>query len=34
MKKNFVDRVEEWFPVKDGNLIVKLEDDQSVDDYD
>ena len=34
MKENFDDRVKEWFPLKNGNLIVKLEDDEGVDDYD
>ena len=34
MKENFVDRVKEWFPLKNGSLIVKLEDDEGVDDYD
>ena len=27
-------RVKEWFPLKNGNLIVKLEDDEGVDDFD
>ena len=34
MGENFDDRVKEWFPLKNGNLIVKLEDDEGVDDYD
>ena len=34
MKENFDDRTREWFPLKNGNLIVKLEDDEGVDDYD
>ena len=34
MRENFDDRVKEWFPLKNGNLIVKLEDDESVDDFD
>ena len=34
MRENFDDRVKEWFPLKNGNLIVKLEDDQGVDDFD
>ena len=34
MRENFDDGVKEWFPVKKGNLIVKLEDDEGVDDYD
>ena len=34
MKENFDDRVKEWFPLENGNLIVKLQDDEGVDDYD
>ena len=34
MKENFDDRVKEWFPLKNGNLRVKLENDEGVDDYD
>ena len=34
MVENFDDRVKEWFPLKNGNLIVKLEDDEGADDYD
>ena len=34
MKENFDDRVKEWFPLKNGFLLVKLEDDEGVDDYD
>ena len=34
MKEYFDDRVKEWFPLRNGNLIVKLEDDEGVDDYD
>ena len=34
MRENFDDRVKEWFPPKNSNLIVKLEDDEGVDDYD
>ena len=34
MKENFDDRVKEWFPLKNGNLIVKLQDDEGVDDFD
>ena len=34
MKENFDDRVKEWFPLKNSNLIVKLEHDEGVDDYD
>ena len=33
MRENFDDRVKEWFPLKNGNLIVKLQDDEGVDDY-
>ena len=34
MKERFDDRVKEWFPLKKDNLIVKLDDDNGVDDYD
>ena len=34
MRVNFDDRVKEWFPLKNGNLIVKLADDEGVDDFD
>ena len=34
MRENFDDRVKEWFPLKNGNFIVKLEDDGGFDDYD
>ena len=34
IRENFDDRVKEWFPLKNGNFIVKLEDDDGVDDYD
>ena len=34
MRKIFDDRVKEWFPLKNGNLIVKLENDEGVDDFD
>ena len=34
MKENFDDRVKELFPLKNGNLIVNLEDDKSIDNYD
>ena len=34
MRENFDDRVKERFPLKNGNSIVKLEDDEGVDDYD
>ena len=33
MRENFVDRVKECFPSKNGNSILKLEDDKGVDDY-
>ena len=32
MREKFDDRVKERFPLKKGNLIVKLEDDEGVDD--
>ena len=34
MKENFDDRVKEWLPLKNGLLIVKLENNEVVDDYD
>ena len=34
MRENFDGRVKEWFPLKNGNLKVELEDDEGVDDYD
>ena len=34
MRENFDDRIKEWFPLKNCNFIVKLEDDEGVDDYD
>ena len=34
MKENFDDRVKEWFPLRNGNSKVKLEDDEGVDDHD
>ena len=34
MIENTNDRVEEWFPLKNGKLIMKLEDNEGVDDYD
>ena len=34
MREKFDDRVKEWFPSKNGNLIVKLDNDEGVDDYD
>ena len=33
MREIFDDRVKEWFPLKNGKLIVKLEDDEGVDDH-
>ena len=33
MTKNFDDKVKEWFLLENGILIVKLEDDEGVDDY-
>ena len=30
MRETFDDRVKEWFPLKNGHLIVKLEDDEGV----
>ena len=34
MRDNFDDRVNEWLLLKNGNLIVKLENDESFDDDD
>ena len=34
MRKNFNDRVKEWFSLKNGNFLVKLEDNEGVDDFD
>ena len=34
MREIFDDRIKEWFPLKNGNFIAKLEDDEGVDDYD
>ena len=34
MRDNFDDSVKEWFPLKNGNLIVKLGEDENNDDYD
>ena len=34
MRENNVDRVKEWFPLKNGILFGKLEDDEGVDDFD
>ena len=33
MRENSDDRVKKWFPLKNGKSIVKLEDDEGVDDY-
>ena len=33
MSEKFDDKVKDWFPLKNGNLIVKKEDDKGVDDY-
>ena len=33
MRRNFDNSVKEWFPLKNGNLIVKLEDNKAVEDY-
>ena len=34
MKVNYGDRVTEWWPLKNANTKVKLEDDKGVDEYD
>ena len=34
LRKNFNDRVKERFPLKNGNLLGKLSDDEGVDDFD
>ena len=34
MREDFDDRVKERLPLKNGYLIVKIEDDEGVDDYD
>ena len=34
IRENFDDRVKEWFPLRNNNFIVKLEDDEGVDDFD
>ena len=34
MRENFDDRVKEWFPLESGDLLVKVDDDKGVDDYD
>ena len=34
MRKNYDDRVTEWFHLKNGTLIVKLENDEGIDDSD
>ena len=33
MMENFDDRVIEWFPLKNVSLLVKIEDDEGVDEY-
>ena len=33
-RENFNDRVKEWFPLKNGSLKVKLENNECIDDYD
>ena len=34
MRENLDDRVKEWFPLKNGNIIVKLQDDGGIDYFD
>ena len=34
LREIFDDRVKEWFPLRKGNLKVKLKDDKGVDDFD
>ena len=34
MRENFDDRVKEWFPLENGHLLVKLDDDEGVDGFD
>ena len=34
MRGNFDDRVKEWFALKSGSLIVKLDNEEAVNDYD
>ena len=34
MREKFDGSVKEWFPLKNGHLIVKLEDDEGVDNFD
>ena len=34
MRENFDDRVKKWFPLRNSNLIVKIEDDKRFDVYD
>ena len=34
MRESFDDRVKDWSPLKNGNLLVKLNYDEGVDDYD
>ena len=33
MKENFDNRIKEWFPLKNNNFIVNLENDEGIDDY-
>ena len=33
MRENFDDRVKEWFPCENGNLIVQIEGDEGLDEY-
>ena len=32
--ENFDDRVKDWFPLRNGSLLARLEDDEGVDEYD
>ena len=34
MRRNFDDKIKEWFSLRNGNFVVKLEDDECVVDYD
>ena len=34
IRDKFEDRVKDWFPLKNGKLVVKVEDDKGVDVYD
>ena len=33
-RESFDDRGEEWFPLKNANLVVKIQDDEGVEDHD